>query len=86
MRQVIIDLAWYKIRLRELGKREFVSLTEEIITTKSTGASTVYEQFKCFAFSFVAQFLAAIGLYQHQPGNYELLHKPNSSVFCEQEV
>jgi len=53
VRQVIKDLGWYKIRLREFGKRELVSVTEEIVTTKSMDASTVYEQFKCFAFSFV---------------------------------
>lgn len=52
--QAIIDLAWYTIRLRELlGKRELVSGIERIVTTKSMDASTVFEQFKCFTFSFV---------------------------------
>ena len=54
MRQILTDLAWYKIRLRELGKRQLVSVTEDIVTTKSMDASTVYEESKCFAFSFVA--------------------------------
>lgn len=52
--QILTDLAWYKIKLRELGKRQLVSVTEDIVTTKSMDASTVYEESKCFAFSFVA--------------------------------